>query len=131
MDKSIEALILTEIQAIRAEQSEIKEDVAKLYTKVGVVAERVENMSVGWHNEADHLMQKILDNKQAMDEKLEEYRKRNCPTYQEAMQDFFKSPVTKVFLIFFVALCFGLILALSKGMELLKKLGVDVSTLPK
>jgi len=131
MDKTVETIILSELRAIRDELSETKEDVSKLYTKIEGVGLRVENMNVNWHNQADNLMQKINENRLKMEEKLEEYRKRNCPTYQEAMQEFFKSPVTKVFMVFFITVFFAIILAMSKGMEILKKLGVDISTLPK
>jgi len=135
-DKELLQLILSEMKEVKSEVKEVREEQSKTREDVGGLRTQVEVLSKSYTltddtrgKEIAVLFAKIDDNKKKMDGMLEDYRKRNCPTYSEAMVEFFKSPSAKVIMfgaaIILGAMAFVILLGVKKlfGIDLTKLFG--------
>lgn len=135
-DNEILQLILSEMKEIkgevsevRQEQSKTRDDVSDLKTQVVVLSKSYTLTDITRCKEIEVLFNKIDDNKKRMDTMLEDFRKRNYPTYAEAMTEFFKSPTAKIIMfgsaIILGAMAFVVLLGVKKlfGIDLTKLFG--------
>ena len=121
--------VKSEVRDVREEQSKTRDDVSGLRTQVEVLSKSYSLTDDTRGKEIGVLFNKIDDNKKKMDAMLEDFRKRNYPTYSEAITEFFKSPSAKIIMfgsaIILGAMAFVVLLGVKKlfGIDLTKLFG--------